>query len=157
MSFDVEDVCKLTTEMTLRLDACDNGVATECAGLDQSLWQYARACCDFVAHVRKWAQDVFSGKVAFDPQVEGEWLDGGRRLYHRALTMWERTAKAGVPSYALPEHRAFDASLRQLQRILTAWVSPKLSVAPSARNPLPPEIVAEAQRHVAQLPLLPES
>jgi hypothetical protein len=156
VTFDVEDVRKLATEMTSRLDACDNGEGMECATLDQSLGHYARTCCDFLKNVREWGRNVFAGNLASDPQVEREWLDDGRQLYDRALGMWQRAARAEAPCDDLPGHRALQASLWQLHRLLTEWVSPKLSVGPAARNPLSPEVVAEAERRIAELQPLPE-
>lgn len=156
VTFDVEDIRKLKRAITSKLDACDNGECIECATLGQSLAHYARACCDFTAGVREWAQKVFSGQLPYDSQVEREWLDGGTRLYHRALAMWQRGTQSESACYELPGHRSLEASLWQLHRILTQWVSPKLSVAPSPRHSLPPEVVAEAERRIADLPPLPD-
>lgn len=155
-TFAINDIRRFTAEITSKLDACDNGEGLECATLDQSLDRYARSCCEFLACVREWAQKVFSGELPHDPQAEREWREEGLRLYLRAFAMWQRGASAEVPCYDLPGHGRLQASLWQLYRLLTEWVSPKLSVGPSARNKIEFD-AAEVATRLAELPPLPEN
>jgi hypothetical protein len=151
----VEDIKKISTEIALKLDACDNGEGVGCATLDDSLDRCARLYCELVSHARQWARQVFSGELQYDPSVERAWQQEGAQLYQRAVAMWQRGRQAAVECYDLPGRQRLQASLWQLHRLLTDWVTPKLSIGPAARHPLAPEIAKAAAARVAELPPLP--
>jgi hypothetical protein len=154
--YTIEDVQKITAEIQSKLDACDNGEGMECASLDASLQHYARSCCKFSLRVREWAQGVFSGKFPSNPQIEQAWREEGDRLLRRCSDMLLRGEQADVPCYDLPGQSMLRASLWELSLILSNWVAPKLSVAPSARVSFTPEDVEAASNRIAELPPLPE-
>jgi hypothetical protein len=154
---ELQELHRFTAELIAKLDACDNGEGMECATLDQSLHSYADTCCRFYERLRRWGGDVFSGAVPFDSEVELSWITEAHKLYSRAFAMCSLSQKAEGPCYTLEGQRALQAVLWQLHRLLTGWVTPKLSVGPSARNPLSKSGVdlAEVARRVAALPPLP--
>jgi hypothetical protein len=152
--FEVSDIRKVIAEITSKLDACDHGEGIECATLDQALGRYAQSCREFLTCVRTWAQNVFSGKLPYDPQAERQWREEGVQLYHRAFAMWQRGTSQEVLCYDLPGHEKLQAALYDFYRLLTEWVSPKLSVGPSARNQVAVDVGAVRER-MAALPPLP--
>lgn len=117
-----------------RMDRCDNGEGLECAGLDNTLRNYAKACCEFREAVRQWGREVFSGRAAFDPEVESLLLSEGVKLYSRALEMSAYGERAEVPCYTLDGQGELQSALGALYRLLRGWVTPKLAVGPGARE-----------------------
>lgn len=153
----VEDVKKMTSAISNQLDACDNGQAGECVSLDASLQRYAHFCSEFCTSIRQWAMSVFRGDLPFDADVERLWLGEGDRLFERAVAVLTRSEKTTVNCHDLPGRRMLQASLWEMQKLRSEWVRPKLSVGPAARIKLPPEVVQDAARRVAELEPLPEN
>ncbi len=84
-TFDLAEVRDFTADIDARMDRCDNGEEMECTTEDIALRRYAEFCCELRDGLRRWGQAVFSGRVAFDSEVERDLLDAARRLYSRAL------------------------------------------------------------------------
>jgi hypothetical protein len=156
-TFDLAEVRRFATDLSTRMDRCDNGEGMECANLDASLRHYADLCCKFVVQVRQWGRGVFAGRVAFDPAVEAEWLEQGVAFYNRAYELFVDGERAEVPCYILDSQALLSAAMGDLFKMLTTWVTPKRSVSPSARLGLvvKEESVEEAKRRIAQLKPLP--
>jgi hypothetical protein len=156
-TFNLDEVRGFAAGLNDRLARCDNGEGMECATLDARLQHYARLCCEFRECVRQWGRAVFSGRVAFDPEVEFAWMDGGWKLYLRALDMWRHSQRAEVPCYELEGRILLQAALWDLYRLLKPWVTPKRSVGPAARqaDALDPRRAEEVRRQLESLPPLP--
>ena len=156
-SFDLAEVRKFTANLTLRMKQCENGEGIECATLEDSLRHHARLCCELRDRIRDWGRSVFTGKVAFDPEVQRVWLDEGFELYYRAKESLIYGEIAEVPCYVLEGKSILQSALWELGLLLENWVSPSLSVSPSARQGLAvnPEVLQEARTRVSNLPLLP--
>ncbi len=156
-TFDLAEVRRLTADLHARMNRCDNGEGAECSNLDGALRHYAALCCEFREGVRQWGRAVFSGRVAFDPEVERAWREEGQRLYARALEMSAYGARAEVPCYVLDGRAALGAAVWDLYRLLNDWVTPKLAVGPAARGGLvfSPKAAEEARRRADALPPLP--
>ena len=153
-TFDVEQVRKITSGITAKLDACDHGEGNECATLDAALTQYAMSCCNFCERVREWGQAVFAGELAYDSEVNRAWQREGINLYGRACAMWSRGRRSEVKCFELQGYAILQGALWQLQYLLSNWVSPKLSVGPSPRNAIKDRDAI--RKRVAELPPLPE-
>ncbi len=155
--FDLAAVREFAANLDVRMNQCDNGEGTECMDLDNTLRHYASLCCEFRDGVRQWGQAVFRGRIAFDPEVERVWKDEGTQLYNRACDLLSYGDTAEIPCYVLDGVGALRSSLLGLHQLLTLWVTPKLAVAPSARQKLEmtPSAVEEAKRRIAALPPLP--
>ncbi len=156
-TFELDEVRGFAAELDTRLDQCDNGEGMECATLDAALKRYAQLCCEFREGVRQWGRAVFSGRVAFDPEVEFAWRDGGWKLYLRALDMWNHGQKSDLPCNNLEAQIVLQAALWDLYRLLNRWVTPKLAVGPSARQAaaLDPAKADEVRRQIESLRPLP--
>lgn len=156
-TFDLAEVGKFVADLEARMEECDNGEGMECATLEAILRHYANLCCEYRDNVRRWGRGVFSGKVAFDPQVEQIWKMEGRKLFDRALQISVYGQKAQVPCYILDEQSALQSAVWGLHRLLFPWIAPKLAVSPSARQGLgaDPEAIQDAREIVASLPALP--
>src|SRR5258708_8952924 len=108
----------------------ESGEGMECPNLDGTLRQFATLCCEFSERVRQWGRAIFRGQVAFDPEVEQVWLDEGIRLFRRASELWAYgQEKVGV-CFVLESGAALGSALWRLDRLLGAWVSPKLAGSP---------------------------
>jgi hypothetical protein len=156
-TFDLAEVRSFTATLDARIEQCDNGEGMLCANLDDTLLAYARLCCEFHEKVRQWGRAVFSGQVAFDPEVENHWLNEGNRLFDRASQLWDYGQEMHGECFVLEHGAALGSSLWRLQRMLLHWVTPKLAVAPLARHGMPLTAAdrAEAQTRINSLPPLP--
>lgn len=157
-TFDLAGVRAFVSDVDARLDRCDNGEGLMCANLDDTLRHYARVCCEYREAVRHWGREVFAGRAAFDPEVETELLAHGEALYHRAQNLFAYGEEmADGPCYALEGRATLRAALLGVYELLTKWVTPALSVGPSARGALvlAPEVVAAMRARLAALPPLP--
>ena len=132
-TFDLAEVRSFTADLENRLTRCDNGEGMECATLDAALQHYAETCCRFAEEVRRWGRGVFSGQVAFDPETEDAWRTEGARLLSRSKEMLAHSHRAEVFCYMLDSKACLGNALWNLDRLLSRWVSPRLSVGPSAR------------------------
>lgn len=156
-TFDLAEVRNFAADLDARMERCDNGEGMECSNLDDTLRHHATLCCELLEGVRRWGRSVFSGRVAFDPEVERVWLEEGGRLYRRAYQMWAEGQKAEVPCGVLDGQTILHSALWNLSQLLSNWETPKLAVGPSARQglPLAPSAAEEARRRIASLPALP--
>ena len=156
-TFDLAEVRNFAANLDARMDLCDNGEGMECANIDATLRHYANLCCEFRKGVRQWGRSVFSGQVAFDPEVEKVLQDEGHRLLTRAAEMLAYGQQAEVPCYALGGQAALQSTLLGLYMLLDKWVSPKLAVGPSARQglDLEPAAAEAAKLKIGSLPPQP--
>jgi hypothetical protein len=102
--------------------------------LDQTLRSCAELCYEFENEIRAWSQAVFSGQIAFDPEVESVLRNEGTSLLSRALYMMADSRKSDVPCYVLEGNAALAAATFDLSGLLCNWVSPRLSVRPFHRR-----------------------
>ncbi len=157
-AFDLAEVRGFTADLDARMTRCDNGEGMECANLDGTLRRYAELCWEFCEQVRKWGRAVFAGQVAFDPEVERLWRNEAIRYYARASELLVDGARAEAgPCYVLEGRAALGYAAWHLQRLLAGWVTPKLAVAPLARQrvALTSAAVEEVRQRVEALPPLP--
>lgn len=156
-TFDLAELRGFAADLDARMNRCDNGEGMECASLDDALRHYASLCCEYRERVRQWGRAVFTGRVAFDPDVESLWLDEGLKLYSRAVGLLAYGQSAEVPCYILDGQAVLRSALWELSQILSHWVTPKLAVGPSARQGLAatPTTAEEIRRRIAALPPLP--
>jgi hypothetical protein len=86
-----------------------------------------------MAALKKWARDVFTGEVVFDPEAERLWRTEVGQIYSQAVQIWQRGYKAEVDCWEFTAQGMLAAVLWEMYRLLENWTSPKLSVGPSAR------------------------
>lgn len=132
-TFDYEQVRAVLTPLRAKFDDCAHGEGNECETLDNQLDCCAAICFEVASAVRKWARDVFSGEVVFDPDAEAAWRAEVKQIYTQAVRLWHRGSKAEMPCWELPAQNKLAAELWQLHQLLDNWVSPQRSVGPSAR------------------------
>lgn len=156
-TFDPADVRAFAANLNARMDQCDDGESAEFADLDATLRQYAAACCEFCKRCREWGRAIFSGGVAFNPEVERIWLREGFRMQARASELWEHCRAGSGESFVLEDGAALGSALRWLERLLFEWVTPKLAIAPLARQGVGVSSggAIDVQRRVDALPPLP--
>jgi hypothetical protein len=83
-----------------------------------------------------WAQDVFAGRVPFDPEAENLWRAEVAQIYAHAKRVWKIGRTAEVPCWELPGQTRLENALWHLSYVLQDWVSPRRAAAPSARTKL---------------------
>jgi hypothetical protein len=140
---DLSEVSNFTADIGMRMDRT----------LDDTLRLYADLCREFRDALRQWGRDVFGGRVEFKPEVEQVWLADGRRIYSRAKDVYDSSLKSAGPRDTLENLTALETALVDLDRLLTGWVTPRLSVGPSARRRLLPDQAAteEELQRIASL------
>jgi hypothetical protein len=155
-TFDLAEVRDFAADLDARMDRCDNGEGLECANLDGALRHYASLCCEFCERVRDWGRAVFTGRAAFDPEVERIWLDDGVRLYRRAAELWTYGQKLEGTCFVLEGGAKLGSALWRLERLLTDWVTPRRAIAPMVRlgAVADPADAEQAQERINALPPL---
>lgn len=157
--YDLSEFRAFAADLKHRMDDCDNGEGMECSSLDGSLLHYAEWCDEFREHVCEWGMGIFAGRVSFDPEVERILREEGHQLFGRA-SEWLSSGKEGEGEcFTLEAITVLEPAVMKLGQLLRGWITPQLSVSPSARNAdsLTPEMIAEAQAKVSSLPPLPEN
>jgi len=153
-TFDYEQVRAVLIPLKAKFDDCAHGEGNECETLDKHLDCCARICFEVESEVSKWARDVFSGEVVFDPDAERAWRTEVTQIYSQATRLWQTGRNAEVPCWELPGQGRLQAALWQLYRLLDNWVSPQPSVGPSARVKLKlgEDELAAIRKQLAALP-----
>lgn len=154
MTFNVVEVRGLTAGITARMpDLSMPMEGMEYARMDAILRGYAGLCREFCGHVRNWGNDVFSGRLEFDPEVERLWQVGGSDVHRRATWALQCGLVAEEEGNLLEELASPRDAVDDLGRLLERWVTPKLAVGPAARRWRYPDQAAteEEQRQVASL------
>lgn len=153
-TYDYEQAAADLVPLKAKFDDCTHGEGNECQMLDERLDCCAEICCEFSAAITRWAASVFSGEVVYDPEAESLFRAEAAQIYAQAMKFWQVGRKAEVPCFDLPGQLKLQAALFELGWVLDGWVSPKLSVAPSARvrPALSAEERATVQKQLASLP-----
>lgn len=154
-TFDYQQVRKFADGLNAELDQCENGEGIQCFSLDSTLIFCADRCYEFSKELRQWGRGVFSGQVAFDPDAEQLWKAELLRLYTRAAALLATAKQAEDMCFVLDGQQKLGAALFRLAQFIHPWVTPKLAVAPSARQVLGDDFVDEVKRQIASLPSLP--
>ena len=152
--FDSKQVTDYAAGVNAELDRCEKQ-GMFCSNLDSSLSCCADLCCKFAGELRRWAQDVFHGRVAFDATTEQFWKAELMRIQKRAYTLWTEARPHEESCFVLDGLKKLQSSLWMLDQLVTGWVTPKLAVAPSARQQLPAHLLDQARERIASLPPLP--
>ncbi|HEX4793707.1 MAG TPA: hypothetical protein VH370_07950 [Humisphaera sp.] len=152
-TFDFNQVRDFAAGVNAELDQCENGEGAQCRTIDATLSYCAERCGKFIEEVRKWGRDVFAGRVAFDPAAEQLWKAELSQLYLRAINLLTLGNQAEQSCFVLDGKRKLESSLWNVHQLLDGWVTPKLSVGPSARQKV---VFTDAdRRRIESLPSLP--
>ena len=153
-TYDYEQVNAVLAPLKAKFEDCAHGEGNQCETLDKHLDCCATICFEVATALTKWARDVFSGEVLFDPEAENLWRTEVTQIYSQATRVWQMGRKAEVPCYELPGQSKLEAALWQLNWMLEKWVSPKQSVGPSARVNLKLDTneYAEIRKQLSSLP-----
>jgi hypothetical protein len=152
--FNSNQVTDYAAEVNAEFDRCEEE-GMLCSNLDNSLSCCADLCCKFATEVKRWARDVFHGRVAFDATTEQFWKAELMRIYQRAHALWSEGRLHEESCFVLDGLKKLQSSLWTLKQLINDWVTPQLAVAPSARQQLPAHLVEQARQRIASLPPLP--
>jgi hypothetical protein len=157
-TFDYEQVNATLSPLKAKLQDCAHGEGNQCEMLDSHLNCCAEICFKVHGALVEWAQDVFAGRVVFDPEAERLWRAEVGQIYAQAKRVWKFGRKAEAPCWDLPGQSKLETALWHLNYLLENWVTPKLSVAPSPR--VTPQLDATAvnsmRQQLAELPAFPK-
>ena len=139
------------------MDRYDNGEGIECATLDAALLHYADTCYQFRNAVRQWKRAVFRGRSEYDPVFNRSLRCVGNRLRARAAEMLRLGQQFDGKCDPLQGQTKLQNAVRDLDKLLTGWVTPKLAVSPAPRRWSMPDSGStdESRRAIAALPPLP--
>lgn len=155
-TFDYEQVHAVLSPLKAKFHDCAHGEGTQCETLDKHLDCCAEICLEVFAAVVLWAQDVFAGKIAYDPEAERLWRAEVGQIYSQAKRFWQIGRKAEVPCWELAGQSKLETALWNLNFLLQDWVTPKLAIAPSPRVTLQldDDEYAAIRQQLAELPAL---
>ncbi len=154
-TLDLATVRRFTEELDSRVSRCDNGEGGECRTLDATLSQYVLLCTEYRTAVNDWARTVFSGRVEGDPEIESLFLRAGAALLGHSKRALERGHQFEGPCYYLDGLTGLERWVRDLDYLLSNWVSPAISVGPAPRTFLSDRVAQEVRAGLAGLPSLP--
>jgi hypothetical protein len=132
-TFDYQQVGAVLGPLKARFVDCAHGEGDKCEMIDRQLECCAAICSDVAKALREWALGVFSGEIVFDPAAENLWRSEVNQIYTQAIRVWQLGRKAEVPCWELAGQNKLASALWDLHWLLDKWVTPKLSVGPSAR------------------------
>ena len=136
VTFDSNQVQTYARSVHAKLDQCADGEGMICEGLDKKLTYFADRCWEFSQEIRHWANDIFAGRVGYDPVAEQFWIAELQRLLERAEKEWVSGAQAETDCFLLDGRAKLGAALWTLSELMNPWVSPRLAVGPAARRKL---------------------
>ena len=136
-TFDYEQVQAVLSPIKAKFQDCahlhTHPEGNKCQTLDKHLDCCAEICFEVHQAVVTWAQDVFAGRVIFDPAAERLWQTELAHICAQATAVWQLGRRAEVPCWELPGQTKLGTALWNMSYLLQNWVTPRPSVAPSAR------------------------
>lgn len=135
-SSDLDEVRNFVAGIDDRMGHCADVEGAGGADPDAATRCQADLCLEFIERVKQWGRDVFRGKIPFEPEVEAVFRGEGDRLLSRALDLIGRGQESGGSSADGASRDRLRGATEELERLLRTWVTPGLSVSPSARGGL---------------------
>ncbi len=154
-TFDLPTVRRFAAELDSRRAGC-NGEGMFCSDLDETLGCHVAVCQELLGAVTQWAREVFSGRIAFDSEVELVFKAELQRALNEARPLAEHGREVETECFSLERLGSLESYLAHFTFLLKNWVSPQKSVAPAPR--VSPDEAADRQirERIADLPPLPE-
>jgi hypothetical protein len=152
---DLPAVRRFTDEMNDRVRRGDNGEGVVRSDLDESIRFHVQLCDEFRTFVDEWALAVFSGRIAFDREVEDLLKREASHLLRRAESVAVRGRAKAEVHYEFAELDALHGRIAGLDYLLKNWVSPQLAVGPAPRVHVPDAAAAQISERLEKLPPLP--
>jgi hypothetical protein len=153
--FDMPAVRRFTADTSDRIHRDEAGEGTSSNDLAERITCHAQACDEFRAFLSEWAQAVFSGRVAFDPEIEDLLKREGTQLLRRAKSLAAHGRAIHGMTHDLAELKDFHGSIAALDYLLDNWVTPRLAVGPAPRVILSDSTVKEIRENLGKLTPLP--
>ncbi len=156
---DFAEVKEKTDRLAAELDKCESGGASYCDNLDRTLTYSAERYFKFAEDVRRWADDVFCGRVIFDAAAETLWKATLENFFQRATRLLSNgNAASGEHGCdTMDGTNKLRIALFQMSQLLHPWITPTSAVGPSARQPYSTDQtkLEEGRKKLASLPPLP--
>lgn len=154
-TFDLPAVSRFAAELKERLRRCETGEGMVCSNLDESIKCHADLCRELLLALKHWANAVFKGQVAFDPQVEAEFRAQARDLLSHAERVAAEGREKNWMCFELRGLNQLHFWIAELDYKQKHWVSPRLAVAPAPRVSIPDAAERQITERVGKLPPLP--
>ena len=156
-TLDLPAVRRFSDGLNERLRQCDNGEGTVCSNLEESISYYVALCDELRGYVNEWARAVFTGRVAFDPEVEALLKKAAQALLGRAKQVAARGRATEGECFELQNLDALHYRIADFDYLLENWVSPRLSAGPAPRVKLPDAAEQQIIERLEKLPALPSN
>jgi len=132
-TLDLTAVRHFTDDLNEQVRRCENGEGMVCSDLDQTVSHYGQLCSQLRAFIDQWAQAVFSGQIAFDPEVDSVLYEEARRLLRRAKAVAARGRALDGECFELQGLNRLHYQIFDLDFLVENWVKPQLAVSPAPR------------------------
>lgn len=134
---DYAEVKEKTDKLSAELDECEGGESLYCYNLDKTLTCSADKYFKFAHDVRQWADNVFCGRVIFDPAAETLWKATLENFVQRASRLLSNgLAASGEHGCDMMDGtNKLRLALFAMHQLLHPWITPRLAVGPSSRQP----------------------
>lgn len=152
---DLFAVRSFTDDLNERMRRCDNGEGMICSNLEQSIDHYVQLCGELRAYVNQWARAIFTGQVAFDPEVEETLKNEIRRLLQRSKQVAARGRAMDGQCFVLQGLNPLHCHIADFDYLLENWVSPRLAVSPAPRVRLSQTVEQKVMERLGKLAALP--
>ena len=155
-TYDSNQVRDFAEQVHARINDCAHGEGKECDSIDKKLNFVADRCWEFSQELRRWANDIFAGRTAYDAVAERFWKAELYRLIERGNREWISGAQAEEDCFVLDGRAKLGAVLWTLSEMADPWVTPARSVGPAGRErnafSIPPKDVVERIQAFPQRP-----
>lgn len=145
---DLLAVRRFAAEVTSRLAGC-NGEGMQCQRLDDSLRCLAELCVQVWEETRRWAAEVFAGRVEFDPEVETLFKSQLETILTRAKPLVRHSKGMQFDCASLSYLPLLENYVTFFDQSLRNWVSPRRATGPAARTRIPESAAAEIRARLS--------
>ena len=150
-TFDLPSVRRFIAGSNDRVDRFDADEGIIGSDLGKKITCYAQACDEFRAFLSQWAQAVFSGRVAFDREIEDLSKREGKQLLRQAKRLAAHGRAINGIRHDLCDLKDFHGSIVALDYLLENWVTPQLSVGPAPRVHIPDRAAEQMRESLGKL------
>ena len=153
-TFDATAVRHFIADLNTQRVTC-NDDSSFCSDLDEVLGCHLEHCTRLREAVNEWAAAVFTGRASFDPAVEAMFKNALRTARQRATPHVVHGYEVKNECFDLDRLQYLNYCLGDIDFLLSNWVSPERSVAPSPRVEPTDETVRQVKERIEDLPPLP--
>jgi hypothetical protein len=130
--FELAEVRRFTEELRVRRQTC-NDEGMYCSDLDEQIGCQFDVCVALRSKLGHWVDAVFTGSIAFDPEVDALFRSEVRTAVNIARPLVDHGFEVETECYSLGRLDSLDEIVRDFESLLRNWVCPQKAVAPGYR------------------------